>query len=467
MGNMGLCGGTKLMGLHPCEIQKQKHKKRKWIYYLFAILTCSLFLFVLIALTVRRFFFKNRSAGAETAILMYSPTHHGTQTLTEREIEIATGGFDEANLLGKGSFGRVYKAIINDGKTVVAVKVLQEECIQGYRSFKRECQILSEIRHRNLVRMIGSTWNSGFKAIVLEYIGNGNLEQHLYPGGSNEGGSELKLRERMGIAIDILVLESSFQVTNQQDMLLPQLLFYEDLSGISPQIKIVIVGDSSLTMKKGVSFLVTVALMALASSLASAFDPRPLQDTCVAIDEPENAVFVNGKFCKNPNLTVAEDFLYQGLNIPGNTSNYVGSIVNLINVDQLPGENTLGVSLSRIDYEPNGQNPPHFHPRASEIFIVLKGKLLVGFITSNPEHRFISKVLNKGDVFVFPFSLIHFQVNIGHTNAVAIAAFNSQNPGLVTIASSMFGSNPPINPDFLARAFQLDKRVAEYLEARF
>ena len=50
-----------------------------------------------------------------------------------------------------------------------------------------------------------------------------------------------------------------------------------------------IVGDSSLTMKKGVSFLVTVALMALASSLASAFDPRPLQDTCVAIDEPENA----------------------------------------------------------------------------------------------------------------------------------------------------------------------------------
>ena len=164
---------------------------------------------------------------------------------------------------------------------------------------------------------------------------------------------------------------------------------------------------------------------------------------------------------------MAEDFLYQGLNIPGNTSNYVGSIVNLINVDQLPGENTLGVSLSRIDYEPNGQNPPHFHPRASEIFIVLEGKLFVGFITSNPEHRFISKVLNKGDVFVFPFSLIHFQVNIGHTNAVAIAVFNSQNPGVITIASSMFGSNPPINPDFLARAFQLDKRVVEYLQARF
>ncbi|KAL6324196.1 hypothetical protein AAG906_006468 [Vitis piasezkii] len=209
-------------------------------------------------------------------------------------------------------------------------------------------------------------------------------------------------------------------------------------------------------MKKGVSFLVTVAFMALASFLASAYDPSPLEDTCVAVDEPKNAVFVNGKFCKNPNLTVAEDFLYQGLNIPGNTSNYVRSIVNLINVDQLPGENTLGVSVARIDYEPNGQNPPHFHPRT----------LLVGFITSNPEHRFISKVLNKG-MFCLPFQSHSLQVNIGHTNAVAIAAFNSQNPGIVTIASSMFGSNPPINPDFLARAFQLDKRVVEYLQARF
>ena len=205
MGNMGLCGGSKPMGLHPCEIQKQEHTKRKWTRYLFAIsIPCSLFILVLIALTVPRFFFKNRSADAGTTILMDSPTHHGSQTLTERELEIATSGFDEANLLGKGSFGRVYKAIINDGQTVVAVKVLQEGCSQGYKSFKRECQILSGIRHRNLVRMIGSTWNPGFKAIVLEYIGNGNLEQHLYPGGSDEGGCALKLRERMGIAIDVV-----------------------------------------------------------------------------------------------------------------------------------------------------------------------------------------------------------------------------------------------------------------------
>ncbi|RVW53181.1 Germin-like protein subfamily 1 member 17 [Vitis vinifera] len=205
----------------------------------------------------------------------------------------------------------------------------------------------------------------------------------------------------------------------------------------------------------------------IGSSLASAFDPSPLQDTCVAIDDPKAAVFVNGKFCKNPNLTVAEDFFFQGLNIPGNTENPLGFNVTTVNVDQIPGLNTLGISLVRIDYAPYGQNPPHTHPRGTEIITVLEGTLYVGFVTSNPENRLISKLLNKGDVYVFPIGLIHFQFNVGHANAVAIAALSSQNPEVITIANAVFGSNPPINPDFLAKAFQLDKKVVEYLQAHF
>ncbi|XP_019080315.1 germin-like protein subfamily 1 member 14 [Vitis vinifera] len=220
-------------------------------------------------------------------------------------------------------------------------------------------------------------------------------------------------------------------------------------------------------MKKGVSFLVTVALVALVSSLASASDPSPLQDTCVAIDGPKEAVFVNGKFCKDPKLTVAEDFFFSGLDKPGNTSNAVASNVTTVNVDKIKGLNTLGISMVRIDYEPYGQNPPHTHPRATEILTVLEGTLYVGFVTSNTENRLISKVLNKGDVFVFPIGLIHFQFNIGKTNAVAIAALSSQNPGVITITNAVFGSDPPINPDVLTRAFQLDKSVVKYLQSRF
>ncbi|KAK4855653.1 hypothetical protein QYF36_009415 [Acer negundo] len=218
---------------------------------------------------------------------------------------------------------------------------------------------------------------------------------------------------------------------------------------------------------KAINFLVLFVLLALASSFASASDPSPLQDFCIAIDDYKNGVFVNGKFCKDPKLATPDDFFFSGLNIPRNTSNPVGSTVTPVNVAQIAGLNTLGVSLVRIDYAPYGQNPPHTHPRASEILVVQEGTLYVGFVTSNPDNKLFTKILNKGDVFVFPIGLIHFQFNIGKTNAVAFAGLSSQNPGVITIANAVFGSDPPIDPDVLARAFQLDKKVVKSLQAKF
>ncbi|XP_062083247.1 germin-like protein subfamily 1 member 17 isoform X2 [Humulus lupulus] len=218
---------------------------------------------------------------------------------------------------------------------------------------------------------------------------------------------------------------------------------------------------------KGTTFLLTLVIMALATSIASAYDPSPLQDFCVAVDDP-NAVFVNGKFCKNPKMANANDFFFPGLNIPGDTNNPVGSNVNAVDVTKIPGLNTLGISFVRIDYAPYGQNPPHTHPRGTEILTVVEGTLYVGFVTSNQDgNRLFTKVLNKGDVFVFPIGLIHFQANIGHYPAVAFAALSSQNAGTITIANTVFGSTPPINPDVLAQAFKLDKNVVEYLQKQF
>uniref|UniRef100_A0A2N9HKN8 Germin-like protein n=1 Tax=Fagus sylvatica TaxID=28930 RepID=A0A2N9HKN8_FAGSY len=182
-------------------------------------------------------------------------------------------------------------------------------------------------------------------------------------------------------------------------------------------------------MMKSVSYLVTLAMLDSAFPLlASAFDPSPLQDFCVAINDSSSAGHSNSLRTK-----------YQGLN-------------------------TLGASLARIDFAPYGVNPPHTHPRATEVLVVLEGTLYVGFVTSNPDHRLFAKILNKGDVIVFPIGLIHFQINIGQTNAVAFPHFNSQNPGIITIANAIFGSNPPINPDVLTKAFQLDKDVINYLQ---
>ena len=63
-------------------------------------------------------------------------------------------------------------------------------------------------------------------------------------------------------------------------------------------------------------------------------------------------MFVNGKFCKDPKLAKADDFFFSGLNVPWNTDNKVGSNVTTVNVNNLPGLNTLGISLVRIDYAP-------------------------------------------------------------------------------------------------------------------
>ncbi|XP_077242824.1 putative germin-like protein 2-1 [Tasmannia lanceolata] len=208
-----------------------------------------------------------------------------------------------------------------------------------------------------------------------------------------------------------------------------------------------------------------LGMLALTCSLAFASDPSPLQDFCVAV--PNSQVLVNGFVCKDPKLAQADDFFFTGLDKPGNTSNQLGSKVTPVNVVQIAGLNTLGISMARIDFAPYGLNPPHTHPRATEILTVLEGTLYVGFVTSNPDNRLITKVLQKGDVFVFPEGLIHFQRNAGYGNAIAIAALSSQNPEVITIANAVFGSNPPISDDVLAKAFQVDKKVVDYLQSVF
>uniref|UniRef100_A0A0E0EIQ6 Germin-like protein n=1 Tax=Oryza meridionalis TaxID=40149 RepID=A0A0E0EIQ6_9ORYZ len=188
------------------------------------------------------------------------------------------------------------------------------------------------------------------------------------------------------------------------------------------------------------SLCLLAALLALISWQAMASDPSPLQDFCVADMHSPDHFFKAAK-----------------LDTPRKT-NKVRSNITLINVTQIPGLNTFGISIARIDYAPLGQNPPHTHPRATEILTVVEGTLYVGFITSNPNNMLFSKVLNKGDVFMFPQGLIHFQFNPNpHQPAVAIAALSSQNPGAITIANAVFGSKPPISDEVLAKAFQVEK----------
>ncbi|KAL0383760.1 UNVERIFIED_CONTAM: putative germin-like protein 2-3 [Sesamum calycinum] len=188
-------------------------------------------------------------------------------------------------------------------------------------------------------------------------------------------------------------------------------------------------------MAKTVLLLGIIALNVFCTVFA--FGPIPLQDFCVA--DPASSTRVNGLPCKDPATVQADDFFFSGLHVAGNTTNPFGAALTPVTVTQVPGLNTLGLSIARLDFAPGGFIPPHTHPRATEIVAVLEGSLEVGFVTTNPGYKHFNKVLEKGDVFVVPLGLVHYQRNVGTGNTVAIAALNGQNAGIIAVASAVFG----------------------------
>ncbi|KAG2697894.1 hypothetical protein I3760_07G126200 [Carya illinoinensis] len=208
--------------------------------------------------------------------------------------------------------------------------------------------------------------------------------------------------------------------------------------------------------------LACLVIFAAIFSSAVSSDPDSLQDLCVAA--PTSGNKVNGFLCKDEANVTAADFTFDGLAKPGLINNSFGSVAKPANVDQIPGLNTLGVSMARIDYAPGGLNPPHTHPRGTEIVFVLEGELEVGFITT--ANKLIAKTIKKGEIFLFPKGLVHFQKNNGEKPASVIAAFNSQLPGTQVIAPTLFTATPPVPDDVLAIAFQVGNKDIDKIKAK-
>ncbi|KAI0493294.1 hypothetical protein KFK09_027570 [Dendrobium nobile] len=98
---------------------------------------------------------------------------------TMAELETATSGFGEWNVIGEGGYGVVYRGVLPD-LSVVAVKNLLNKKGQAEREFKVEVEAIGRVRHKNLVGLLGYCAEGPKRMLVYEYMDNGNLEQWLH-----------------------------------------------------------------------------------------------------------------------------------------------------------------------------------------------------------------------------------------------------------------------------------------------
>lgn len=127
----------------------------------------------------------------------------GNVTISIQVLRQVTNNFSEENILGRGGFGVVYKGELHDG-TKIAVKRMESAAVgtKGMNEFQAEIAVLTKVRHRHLVALLGYCINGNERLLVYEYMPQGTLTQHLFDWREN-GLSPLTWKQRVTIALDV------------------------------------------------------------------------------------------------------------------------------------------------------------------------------------------------------------------------------------------------------------------------
>ncbi|KAJ1691756.1 hypothetical protein LUZ63_015911 [Rhynchospora breviuscula] len=208
-GNPKLCGGIPEMYLPKCAINSssQRHYSQRNIIIVSSIASALLSLSILTYLSLT--YCKRRKSQNDPQSVISLKSQF--EDVSYNDLLRATNSFSFENLLGRGAFGVVYKAIMMfENVTTVAVKVLNIEQDGAAQSFFSECKALKSVRHRNLLKVLSvcsciDHQGKDFKALIFEFMPNGSLEAWLHPNwtSTNQPKQCLSLMQRLSIAIDV------------------------------------------------------------------------------------------------------------------------------------------------------------------------------------------------------------------------------------------------------------------------
>ncbi|CAA3030841.1 receptor kinase TMK1-like [Olea europaea subsp. europaea] len=151
------------------------------------------------------------SVGAVSETLTVSTSENSNIQMVEASnmvisiqvLKNVTNNFSEENILGQGGFGTVYKGELHDG-TKIAVKRMEGGVItgKGLAEFKSEIAVLTKVRHRHLVALLGYCLDGNEKLLVYEYMPQGTLSRHLF-NWADDGLQPLEWTKRLTIALDV------------------------------------------------------------------------------------------------------------------------------------------------------------------------------------------------------------------------------------------------------------------------